>query len=354
MARLSRQQHPVRVGVDDRLVHGHRSVLLVSGRHPRHVARAEGADAGTGGGDRTRGPETVSRVPRIDANTAVVTRTPPETVGFATREIAMRNSMPTVTVLVVLLSLMGCATGSQETAPPIYNPEFDFNAPETTDAANAEPVSFALVSTQYGPEEMSEYGGPFRDFARATQAEFQELLHERGYTVSGPFDSYRIMTYPQRADADLVLVPVLDVTVATVNVASQYEPAPLLSLETEGNYTLSGTERLSGQVTLALRESVTGERMWFKTIDLPTKRVTWDTYTGLSEGQAERVLSYGENVGAFYSRNDDPGYINPVSKTLEDYYQVAMEVAWDYLNPTEMAHLKERADELKASYSPGR
>lgn len=34
--------------------------------------------------------------------------------------------------------------------------------------------------------------------------------------------------------------------------------------------------------------------------------------------------------------------------------QVALPVSMVVLNPTEMAHLKDKADELKTSYSPGR
>lgn len=59
MAGLSRQQHPVCAGMDDGLVHGNRPVLLVAGRRACNVARAEGDDAGTRGGDRQRNPQAV-------------------------------------------------------------------------------------------------------------------------------------------------------------------------------------------------------------------------------------------------------------------------------------------------------
>lgn len=256
--------------------------------------------------------------------------------------------------IIALAALVGCATGSQKEVPPLYTPQFDYQpSPESQSQGEAPDVSFALVSPSFGSEEMSNYGGPFEDFTRELEADFQEMLNERGYTVGGPYDSYSVMTYPQRERTDLTLVPTINIDVATMNVASEYEPAPLLSLKTEGNYTLSGTEELSGNVTLALRETLTGERMWFKKIELPTKRVSWDSYTGLSEARARRVTRLGDRIGAFYSRSDDPGYLNPVSKALEAYYQRAMEVSWDYLNPSEMAHLKGLADELKASYSPG-
>lgn len=257
--------------------------------------------------------------------------------------------------IVMLVSLVGCATGSKKTVPALYTPKFDYQPPRSAQGEGEAPeVSFALVSPSYGSEEISEYGGPFDAFTRELEADFQEMLNERGYTVGGPYESYSVMTYPQRERTDLTLVPTINIDVATRNVASDYEPAPLLSLQVEGNYTLSGTEQLSGNVTLALRETLTGERMWFKKIDLPTKRVSWDSYTGLSETRAKQVTSLGDRIGAFYARADDPGYLNPVGKALESYYQRAMEVAWDYLNPAEMAHLKELANDLKASYSPGR
>lgn len=65
------------------------------------------------------------------------------------------------------------------------------------------------------------------------------------------------------------------------------------------------------------------------------------------------MASLKESTGAYYADIDDPGYLNPVSKVLEEYYQSAMQIAWDYLHPTEMAHLKEMADDLKSAYSPG-
>lgn len=262
---------------------------------------------------------------------------------------------PSAFAMLIFFAFASCATGGTE-APTLYTPQFNYQPTDIAGPAEAD-VTFAIVSPNYSDFPIpglqnhadSELPAPFREFARGFAADFQEMLIERGYSTTGPFDSYEEMTYPERQQADLVFIPSFQFGTRTID-GSLDDHYKVIAT----TYTIKGTDRMSGLITLAAVESLTKERMWFKKIDLPSVNITWSTAQEASEEYVAKINRLGqENWSGILIGENDPGVVNPIVKQLETYYSQALEATWDYLNPEEMARLKVMADSLKTDYQPG-
>jgi len=162
--------------------------------------------------------------------------------------------------------------------------------------------------------------------------DFQQMLSSRGFTTRGPFGSYEELTYPDKKGSDLVLEPTLELTFDLVS----HKPLEHVVLLGTNYYTMNGEVAIAGRVTLSILESLSKERMWFKSIDIPREVIT---FTGEDQYQAPS------------SRPDpsDPGIIKSpaTSKALESIYAKIMQTAWTYLDPEEMRLIKKQAEEIK-------
>jgi hypothetical protein len=124
---------------------------------------------------------------------------------------------PTFTplVLALLLPLLsGCTT--TKPATPAYVPTFRFSPPETA-APGSAGVLFAVINARFSKNEDWTKEQLFATFSRNLSADFETVLHARGYTVRGPFGSIEEMTYPDKQGSDLALSPTLELDVTTAS-----------------------------------------------------------------------------------------------------------------------------------------
>jgi hypothetical protein len=231
-----------------------------------------------------------------------------------------------------ILVILGSAPRPPQ--PPEPMPIFDYTPP-TNAVPNSGKVTFAIVNAHYSHEEPWTTVWPFDVFSSNLGMDFQEILAAKGFTVRGPFDSYDEMTYPDKKNSDLVLQPDIDVRVNMTN-------PRLTSVLLLGNR-LQADIVVSGRVTLSLRESLTGERMWYKSIELPASApITCDT---------ERIYPSGEQVPRSEAEPQvllgDRGFAKPLGPIMERYYKTVMEATWKYLDPEEMAMVKKQAGPLR-------
>ncbi len=231
------------------------------------------------------------------------------------------------------LFVLGCGAS----APPKerYAPSFDYTPPEQAAPGSAD-VTFALVSPRYAEEIDWIHVSPFTEFARNIGLDFQEVLSARGYTVRGPFETYDEMTFPDKKGSDLVLVPTLDVRVEITNVQLDDRVNLFTGKKT---YVPKGDAILSGRVTLSLTESLSNERMWFKSVDIDQRVVV--PWVGR--------LEYAQAPTQVTMQDVDFAEIGPVfGRSLETFYARTVQATWDYLHPEEMALVKKQAQEVKA------
>jgi len=237
---------------------------------------------------------------------------------------------------IVLLMLAGCTvqTASRAPTPAPAAPVFSFVPPERT-TPNSAGVSFSIVNGRYTEPGQWTGTGPLRDFATYLGSGFAEALAARGYTTRGPFESYEMMTFPDRQNTDLVLQPDLQVTVSITGLRS----VPHVVILGQNYYTYTGLITVGGRLNLSVLESLSKERMWVRNIDIPRKEIPF---------QGTMRFPAGTSQAADESRfPEDPGFTTPLAAELVKVYQQILQTSWTYLDPREMTVVKNQSQDVR-------
>jgi len=205
---------------------------------------------------------------------------------------------------------------------------FDYTPPMVAGAKSTK-IAFALISPSYAPNFQYTDVAPFSDFKKRMEADFEELIIARGYSIRGPFVSRDSMVYSDKEQSDLTLAIELDVNI------NQTTPSPWLIVHRsrQPQFAYQGTIVLSGKVNLTIAEATTGEKLWAKSISLPQQSVT--------------VASERSYANINVVPVSDPGIHNPLTVAMEQYYTTIMRTAWGHLEPIEIDNLKSQAKEIK-------
>jgi len=233
-------------------------------------------------------------------------------------------------VALTAMAVFGCASGApKQAAEPEMLPSFDF-APPSNATPDSTSVSFCLVKPQF-PEvwqkDLITYY-PFNKFSQNMGSDFEEILSARGFRMRGPFATYDEMSFPDKSQSDLTLMPKIEFDFSPVGV--QQAGKDLLGTPW---YRWKGTVKLGGRITIAVNETLSNERMWSKSVELPARSFAYESpkYGGPMQG-----LSL-----------DDVKLANLLAKNMQDYYTMTMTEVWKYLDPQEMAMIKKQAMPLK-------
>jgi hypothetical protein len=246
-----------------------------------------------------------------------------------------------ITLAPLGLLTLACAANQPGPAPAAYTPQFDF-APPSNAAPGSAGVAVALVNATYIGSGAVTSGGeswsavpPFSDFSHHMSLDFQEVLSARGFTVRGPFASYDELTFPDKSNSDLILTPTLDVSFRLQNIRATQNLVLLgpKTMKLEGDFTVGG------RVTLSVNESLSNQRMWYKSIDIPNTVVHWKGKRNYLQGAT------GPNMS-------DPGLAEPLGQTLQGIYAKILRDSWDYVDPAEMAVVKRQSLELRSRWMP--
>ncbi len=235
-------------------------------------------------------------------------------------------------MMVTLLLLTSCGmTAPTTTKREVKN--FDWTPPTTASAKSAD-LSIILLNPSYvdGFEDSKEE--IFKKFAKNMSADFEEALVAKGYSLRGPYDTYDEIVFSDKSETDLMLDVKIDFNYEFENGAFKKTAslgAAMLGA-TAYKYYINGDLYLGGKINLVIYESMTKEKLWVKSIKLSDKTVTMRT------GKHNSVK---ELIG-------DPGYLNPISVALDEYYQQALKTAWNHLDPRELNALKIQVRELRA------
>jgi len=228
------------------------------------------------------------------------------------------------------IAVVGCATSApQQAAEPEMLPSFDFEPPTKT-AIDTGSVSFCLVKPQF-PEmwqkDLIAYY-PFNKFSQNMGSDFEEILSARGFRMRGPFSTNDEMSFPDKSQSDLTLMPKIEFDFSPVGV--QQAGKDLLGTPW---YRWKGTVKLGGRITIAVNETLSNERMWSKSVELPARSFA---YESPKYAQPMQGLSL-----------EDVKLANLLAKNMQDYYTMTMTEVWKYLDPQEMAMIKKQAMPLK-------
>lgn len=237
----------------------------------------------------------------------------------------------------------------------LYIPSFDFKP--IADANSKSTISLILLNPKYARD--FEYMGIslFNDFASRMRNDFDELLNVRGFTMrKGNVSKYDDLVYNDKAYTDLLVEIDIDIKFNRQNLKSTMSQAPVYALEhwscgktrkvqtgMANLYSFSGDINVQGEINIKISEVMTQEKVWTKSVELSRQQINIKT---------EKL--YESQSVTFDKLLEDPGVNNPVSKLLENYYQTAMQKAWNYLDPRELEILKPQIELIRSKSGYGR
>lgn len=245
----------------------------------------------------------------------------------------------------VLLSVIfiGCETLPQPTPrkeEPAYVANFEYTpAPQV--APNSTGVTFAVGNVFY----QSNFKPPwftwpqFANLDTAIKQDLTKLLAAKGFTVRGPFDSYDLIPYQDKKAIDLYPVPTFE-----LSMDPSREVYSMDDIKIEVN----------GKITLQLREIVTRELMWSKTIPFKKfnfpiffephtfKGIIWQKGTDMKYIDDKTVKKIVEWVEL------DTKGMDLVAKGIEKQYPELMATISRLIDPEEMRIIKKQCQELKS------
>ncbi len=241
----------------------------------------------------------------------------------------------------VLLSviLIGCETmpmrqeAAQQKEPATYVANFEYT-PSSQAAPNSAGVTFAVGKVFYQSNTKTPWftWPQFANLDTATKQDLNKLLAAKGFTVRVPFDSYDLIPYSDKKAFDLYLVPTFEVSVLGSRGPASYA---IKDIKIEVN----------GKFTLQLKEIVTGELMWSKTI--PFKKfdflwgsdiLTWENFDPAFNDTGKKFMGVKLNTER----------MNEVAKSIEKQYPELMAIIARLIDPEEMRIIKKQCQELKS------
>jgi hypothetical protein len=230
----------------------------------------------------------------------------------------MRKPCVAIALIASFAVLAGCAS-----TPPkaVYTPNFSFQPPSTAAPGSAN-ITFALIKPVYSADLKGSHIGDIAELvASSMRADFQQQLAARGYNVRGPFDSYEDITFPDKQNSDLALSPLLELTFNEKALGRESVVRLLGTNTMKTNYT--GT--LGGKITFSIIGPLSKERMWFKSLDVPTTSVNF----GIEDDAVDKSIPQAQR--------------EQILRALEAAYADAMQKAWTYLDPGEIATVRDQS-----------
>ncbi len=278
----------------------------------------------------------------------------------------------TLTVVICFAVFAGCGLPAMPSREPIT---FDY-APTAEAAAGSAEVTFIIVGAQLAKPvqqnsgQASQVQSPlFNDFASGMTNDFMEVLNARGFGVTGPYKTYNEIVHPVKEGNDLILT-------AEVNLTTQMQDIRLGKLhvgkslfDTTRYRTLVGSVTVICDVKLLLSETLTNEPMWTKNVTLDPFVVEMDSaYPFYSEEELiSLAVQYGQvsvppggsvtgrtyrtrvfpNCPISLFLEKDSKFHSNFGRALKTQYREILHVVYTYLDPREMAIVKNQAMELK-------
>lgn len=242
--------------------------------------------------------------------------------------------MKNIIFTVVFLSLLLTSCGTTQTATvqrEVKN--FDWTPPTSAPPKSSD-LSIILLRPNYAEGFKDSNEPVFKKFAKNMGNDFEEMLVAKGYSLRGPYDSYDEIVFSDKSETDLMLAVTIDFNSELSNGALKKSislGAAALGT-TAYKYFLDGQIYLGGKINLTIYESMTKEKLWVKSIKLSDKTIT------------VRTKKHDNATGIV----NDPGYLNPISIALDEYYQQSLKTAWNQLEPQELIALKKQVKELRA------
>ena len=187
----------------------------------------------------------------------------------------------------------------------------------------------------------------FENFATTMTKDFMEILGAHGFAVRGPFETYDHMIHPDKEGSDLVLTAEIkldldDSGIQWLQVKNEkWDPG-----EPQYFFMPSGLMTIMCDVNLIISESLTNEPMWRKSIVIVPFTVSIPQIPSGSEESIFGEAISSQNLLAFLVKNTNTFHSQVGSALVEQYKDIGNTI-YNYLDPREMAIVKNQAMELR-------
>jgi hypothetical protein len=163
---------------------------------------------------------------------------------------------------------------------------------------------------------------------------FNELLINKGFGVAGPYDSLENMTFPEKKGSNFVLYAELDIA-ATAKASNQNTDVSTnyLTGSQTTTQTCDVTFALQGDISLVVKEPLSGEKMWIKRLEVAQQSPPVEV-----EGHACLGVGVPKGVAAK----------NAWARMHEGTFKQVMKALDKYVNGEEFLVLQRQAKELRA------
>lgn len=229
-------------------------------------------------------------------------------------------------ILLSILSLTKFVMAApKQQEEPVYVANFNYTPPAQETPGSAE-VTFAIADVNYQSDSFTPWLAwpQFANLDAAIKRDLPSLLTAKGFNLRGPFASYDLMPYQDKKATDLYVIPTLEISVTNIS---------------KGH-----TIKVKGKFTLVMKEIITGELMWSKTVPLspfefpetevPTwvKGLPWDDIVAGKEALVKDM---------------NAGMKNEMAKGIEKQYPELISTIAKLIDPEEMRIIKKQCQELK-------
>jgi hypothetical protein len=245
--------------------------------------------------------------------------------------------MVSVAVFLSVIFIGSAGAKSPKKEVPLYVANFTYT-PAASAAPDSAGVTFAVgkvacLASAKEPKPLFTYP-QFDNLDKALKDDLLKLLIAKGFSVRGPFDSYDLMPYSDKKAVDLWLMPSIELSAGAAN-----KVFSLNDIKVE----------VSGNIILELRELVTKELMWRKTIpftkfEVPFAwdKITWAAGTNAADVDNKNIM---KSVGLVELKSSS---VNDAAKGIEKQYPDIMATISKLIDPEEMNAIKKQCQEIKS------
>lgn len=173
----------------------------------------------------------------------------------------------------------------------------------------------------------------FENFQKALKEDLPKLLTAKGFAVKGPYDSYEMIPYPDKKNIDMYLTPTAELSITSKGPSDDL-PKGVVAMV-----------KVKGKIMLELREVVTKELMWSKTIEFEEFKVPAHGRIVWAAGIKEHMISDPTEKTVSV---DNVTVMNDVAKGIEKQYPEIMASFFKLMDPEEMRMIKKDCQELKS------
>jgi len=253
------------------------------------------------------------------------------------RKIAIFSGILILTILCTLpASTCSAKEQSAQKAPEPYLANFSYT-PDARRTPGSAGVVFAVASPALVSDSRTPWP-PAPQFAKLSDAfreDLSSILLAKGFAVRGPFPSYDLIPYSDKKAIDIYLIPSIEIRTTVPGEVYRMEDIKI---------------GVSGNVTLKLREIVTGELLWTKSIPLESFEIPgasgWKAIQWKGLGDPRNVGNDQVKKSIDYIELGTRNY-NDIAHGLEERYPALMSTIAGLIDPAEMRTLKRQAQELK-------